>query len=121
MPYQHGAGPVRPANGSDLNGLIRLGTVDLFEDYKISGGIRIAPNLRDNDVLFEFMNLKKRWDWGFTYYRSTTKVEFEQDPTNPSSFIPPRKVFATYYLARLNYAFDRVQGMTEQPSLLHSA
>ncbi|HTM91452.1 MAG TPA: hypothetical protein VL095_03470, partial [Flavisolibacter sp.] len=111
MPYQHGAGPVRPANGSDLNGLIRLGTVDLFEDYKISGGIRIAPNLRDNDVLFEFMNLKKRWDWGMTYYRSTTKIEFEQDPNNPSSFIPPRKVFATYYLARLNYAFDRVKSI----------
>jgi hypothetical protein len=111
MPYQHGAGPVRPANGSDLNGLIRLGTIDLFEDYKISGGFRIAPNLRDNDVLFEFMNLKKRWDWGLTYYRSTTKVEFEQDPSNPSSFIPPRKVFATYYLARLNYAFDRVKSI----------
>jgi hypothetical protein len=48
-----------------------MGTVDLFEDYKISGGLRIAPNLGTMMCLFEFMNYKKRLDWGFTYYRSS--------------------------------------------------
>ena len=37
-----------------------MGTSDLMEDMKFTGGIRIAPNLRDNDVLFEFPNLRKR-------------------------------------------------------------
>jgi hypothetical protein len=47
QPYQNGAGPINPSNDNDLNGLIRMGTVDLFEDFKLSGGFRIAPNLRD--------------------------------------------------------------------------
>lgn len=106
QPFQHGAGPIRPANGNDLNGLVRLGTTDLFEDYKISGGFRLAPNLRDNDVLFEFTNLKKRWDWGFTYYRST-----EQDYVLRENNWYLGKLFSTYYLARLNYAFDRVKSI----------
>jgi hypothetical protein len=105
--YAGGAGPIRPANGNDLNGLIRLGTVDLFEDYKISGGFRVAPNLRDNDVLFEFMNLKKRLDWGLTYYRSTQQVDIQDNGGN----YYPGKIFYNYYLAKLNYAFDRVRSL----------
>jgi hypothetical protein len=64
-------GPITlTGTGSEIMGMVRVGTADLFEDYKISGGFRIAPNLKDNDVLFEFTNLRKRWDWGVTYYRS---------------------------------------------------
>ena len=44
QPYAGGQGPIDPANGNDLNGLIRMGTTDLFEDIKISGGFPIiAP------------------------------------------------------------------------------
>ncbi len=109
QPYTR-TGPIDPANGNSLNGLIRMGTVDLFENYKLSGGFRIAPNLRDNDVLFEFTNLKKRWDWGFTYYRST--IETYTDTTGngrlPSVYV---KQHSNYYLARFAYAFDRVRSI----------
>lgn len=114
QPYQGGVGPVRLANGNDLNGMIRLGTADLFEDYKISGGIRIAPNLRDNDVLFEFINLKKRWDWGLTFYRSSQQLSIllaQPTPSNPYPPSYPGKLFNTYYLARFNYAFDRTKSL----------
>src|SRR5439155_9256238 len=37
-----GQGPIDPSNGNEINGLIRVGTADLFEDYKISGGFRLA-------------------------------------------------------------------------------
>lgn len=104
--YAGGAGPVRPSNGNDLNGLIRLGTADLFEDYKISGGIRIAPNLSDNDVLFEFTNLKKKMDWGLTFYRSMQEYNIA---TNFGYL--PGKIFNTYYLGRVNFAFDRVKSL----------
>ena len=107
--YQGGAGPVRPSNGNDISGLIRLGTTDLFEDYKVSGGFRIAPNLRDNDILFEFMNLKKRWDWGLTYYRSNQEVSIQVAPSSPNYL--PGKMYSNYYLGRLNYAFDRVRSL----------
>lgn len=102
-----GAGPVDPANGNDLNGLIRMGTADLFEDYKLSGGFRIAPNLRDNDVLFEFSNLRKRVDLGFTYYRSSQGLNFQ---FGSGEFLPGKQ-FSSYYLARVRYALDRVRSL----------
>lgn len=110
QPYAGGSGPIDPSNGNDLNGLIRLGTVDLFEDFKISGGIRVAPNLRDNDVLFEFTNLRKRFDWGFTYYRSSNTVSVT---LNGSGVNRPflAKNFSNYYLGRLKYAIDRVRSI----------
>lgn len=113
QPYAGGAGPIEPANGNDLNGLIRMGTVDLFEDYKISGGIRLAPNLRDNDILFEFNNLRKRLDWGFTYYRSSaeTVVDTSHGRVPDQNLWPFVKQHSNYYLARLSYPFDRVRSV----------
>ncbi|RYY40250.1 MAG: hypothetical protein EOO08_07645 [Chitinophagaceae bacterium] len=113
--YTGGTGPINPSNGSQINGLIRMGTVDLFEDYKISGGFRIAPNLRDNDILFEFTNYRKRLDWGFTYYRSSARADVGvvlQD-TSGNAFLVgfPGKVHSNYYLARLRYAIDKVRSL----------
>lgn len=103
QPYGGGAGPIYLSNGGDFNGLIRLGTSDLMEDVKFTGGIRIAPNLRDNDVLFEFYNLRKRLDWGATYYRSSNQVAINN--------LYDGKIFSSYYLARLRYALDRVRSL----------
>ncbi len=113
QPYAGGVGPIDPSNGNDLNGIIRMGTADLFEDYKVSGGIRIAPNLRDNDILFEFTNLKHRFDWGFTYYRSS----YENTIDTSKSFLGNGtmalvKQHSSYYLARLGYAFDKVKRLS---------
>lgn len=102
QPYGGGAGPIYLSNGNDFNGMIRLGTSDLMEDVKFTGGIRIASNLRDNDVLFEFYNLRKRLDWGVTYFRSSNQVQFSNTP-----YIG--KEFSNYYLARLRYPLDRVR------------
>lgn len=105
QPYGGGAGPIYMSNGSDFNGLIRMGTSDLMEDVKFSGGIRIAPNLRDNDVLFEFTNLRKRLDWGVFYYRSSTQVSF---PSLPDYL---GKEFHNYYMVRLKYPLDRTRSI----------
>ena len=105
QPYGGGAGPIYMSNGSDFNGLIRMGTSDLMEDVKFSGGIRIAPNLRDNDVLFEFTNLRKRIDWGLLYYRSSNQVSFTDAPQYLG------KQFSNYYLVRLKYPFDRTRSL----------
>ncbi len=106
QPYGGGYGPIQLSNGSDFNGLIRVGTSDLIEDVKFTGGIRIAPNLRDNDVLFEFYNLRKRLDWGFTYFRSSNSVTFDVGGAGY-----PGKEFSNYYLARLRYPLDRIRSL----------
>jgi hypothetical protein len=103
-----GSLPVQPANGSNLNGLIRMGTSDLMEDVKITGGFRIASNLRDNDVLFDFVNQRKRLDWGFTYYRSNQQVGFSDNNGIP---IGNGKIFSSYYLAKLKYPLDDVRSI----------
>ena len=65
QPYGGGNGPIQLSNGDDFNGIIRMGTSDLFEDVKFTGGFRLATsNLSDYDVLFSFMNYRKRLDWG---------------------------------------------------------
>jgi hypothetical protein len=107
-----GTGPISPANGSELAGLIGMGTVDLFEDYKISGGFRVASNLKDNDILFEATNLRKRFDLGFTYYRSKTKDYI--DTSGGATFdpdLPLVKKISNYYLARVKYPFDKVRSL----------
>ena len=68
--YLNGEGPIQLASSTPLNGIIRIGTSDLMEDLKFSGGYRLATNLKDNDWLFQFQNLRRRIDWGFTYYRN---------------------------------------------------
>ncbi len=98
QPYGGGRGPIYLSNGNSFNGMIRMGTSDLMEDYKFTGGVRIASNLRDNDVLFNFTNQRKRFDWGVTYFRST--VEYSD-----------AKQFETYYLANLKYPLDRVRSI----------
>ncbi|GAA4322255.1 hypothetical protein GCM10023184_08520 [Flaviaesturariibacter amylovorans] len=115
QPFAGGAGPIDPANGNDLNGLIRLGTVDLFEDYKISGGFRIAPNLRDFDVLAEFTNQRNRLDWGFSYYRSNRsyieQLLVQVDGNPPIPIDAGVKTHSNYYLGRVRYALDRTKSL----------
>lgn len=110
QPYGGGFGPIYMSNGNDFNGLIRMGTSDLMEDFKFTGGIRIASNLRDNDVLFEFYNMRKRLDWGVTYYRSNTQGVAVLD-TDPPIPISNAKIFSNYYLFRLKYPLDRVRSI----------
>ncbi|HEX7902538.1 MAG TPA: hypothetical protein VF487_01575 [Chitinophagaceae bacterium] len=104
QPYGGGSGPIYLSNGNSFNGLIRMGTSDLMEDYKFTGGIRLASNLIDNDVLFSFMNQRKRLDWGITYFRSSNK----SNVPSPSGSLEV-KDYSTYYLVNLKYPLDRVR------------
>jgi hypothetical protein len=78
--------------------MIRLGISDIMEDIKVSGGVRLSSNLKDNDWLFQFTNLRKRVDWGLTYYRSVQSVNFQ------SGY--PGKIFSNLYQGSISYPFD---------------
>lgn len=82
QPYAGGAGPIQLGNGSNLNFTFRTSVSDLFEDIKFIGGLRLGTNLRDNDYLFGYQNYRKRFDWGFTYYRTVSHagVGFSSNP-----------------------------------------
>jgi hypothetical protein len=104
--YQGGAGPVTLSSNNGLNGIINLGTADIMEDIKVSGGFRLSTNLKDNDWLFQFSNLTRRVDWGLMYYRNVQQVGF----TSGSS-VYPGKIFSNLYQGSISYPFDEVRSV----------
>lgn len=52
-----------------MNLYTKLGAIDLFEDYKITAGIRWSFNLTIDEFLLSIENLKKRLDKQYIYYR----------------------------------------------------
>jgi hypothetical protein len=52
-----------------LNGFIKLGINDLLEDYRITGGFKLAGDFNSNEYFLSYENLKKRLDKKITFYR----------------------------------------------------
>ncbi|HRD56512.1 MAG TPA: hypothetical protein PK504_00620 [Ferruginibacter sp.] len=110
--YGGGSGPIMLNSSTPLNGLIRLGTSDLLEDIKISGAFRIGTNLKDNEWLASFQNLKRRIDWGLTYYRNVQNTDILITDTLGNPFAAyPGKVFTNLYQANIAYPFDEVKSV----------
>jgi hypothetical protein len=54
-----------------MNVLTKIGTVDLFEDYRITGGFRFAGNFDSNEYLLSIEDLKGKFDKQLIYHRQT--------------------------------------------------
>jgi hypothetical protein len=109
QPYAGGQGPVQLSNGDDFNGIVRMGTSDLFEDMKFMGGFRLATsNLSDYDLLLSFMNYRKRIDWGVSVYRTNQEVGFLLSPSGPAY---PGLMRSTLYTLNLQYPLDKVRSI----------
>ncbi len=104
--YGGGAGPIRLGGSSPVSGLIRMGTSDLMEDIKINGGFRIGSGLKDNEWLLNYQNLKRRLDWGLTFYRTVTGVGFEGN-----GLFFPGKSFTNLYQVNISYPFDNAKSL----------
>jgi hypothetical protein len=52
-----------------LNLLTKIGAVDLFENYKITGGFRFSGNFDSNEYLLSLENLKGKFDKQFVFHR----------------------------------------------------
>ena len=102
--YQNGSGPITLNSGSPLNGLISLGTSDLMEDIKFTGGFKLSTNLKDNEWLGNYQNLKRRIDWGVSYYRNVQGLDVPKDSTFASLFLG--KVFTNLYQVNVAYPFN---------------
>lgn len=101
QPYAGGSGPIQLNNGNDFNFTFRVGVSDLMEDVKFVGGVRFGTTLSDKDVFFTYQNLRKRIDWGFTYYRSNVTNFFN---TSFNSVL-----HTNLYQANFAYPFNEVK------------
>jgi hypothetical protein len=115
QPYGGGSGPIYLSNTDALNGIIRMGISDLFEDVKFLGGFRIASNLRDNDYFASYQNLRKRIDWGVTYFRQIQNQFPIFDPvTDPIKPYLSNTMFSNLYQGNISYPFDEVRSLRAQ-------
>jgi hypothetical protein len=106
--YGGGSGPISFTSDNGLNGIIRLGTADIMEDIKISGGFRISSDLKNNDWLFQFSDLRNRIDWGLLYYRNTQQIGFTSGGAATSY---PGKLFSNLYQGSVSYPFDEIRSV----------
>ncbi|MEO5889268.1 MAG: hypothetical protein ABIQ31_03400 [Ferruginibacter sp.] len=104
QPYQGGQGPINLSSNTVLNGLVRLGTSELLEDVKITGAFKISTNLKDNEWLIGYTNLKRRLDWGVIYYRNVAGayVYIDQNPYLG-------RVYTNLYQGSVSYPFDNTK------------
>jgi len=104
--YAGGSGPIMLNSGSVLNGLIRMGTSELLEDVRITGGFKIGSNLKDNEWFMSYQNYKRRIDWGATYYRNVVNYDFGVLDNSGSVVNSPGKIFTNLYQVNVSYPFD---------------
>jgi len=112
--YAGGAGPVMLSSSTPLNGLITLGVSDLMEDIKVTGAFKISTNLKDNEWLISYQNLKRRLDWGVTYYRNTVAgpdLALVDGSGNVLEGPWPSRIFTNLYQGNISYPFDRVKSI----------
>ena len=110
QPYAGGAGPIFLSNADIFNGIIRMGTSELMEDLKFTGGFRIATNLQDVDYLVQFQNLKRRLDWGLTYFRTTTTDFPIYNPSDqPIKSALSNKLYSNLYQVNFAWPLDEVR------------
>ena len=105
--YRGGAGPINLSNGNAFNGVIRLGTSDLMEDWKFAGGFRLSTDFKDNEYIVSTQYLKKRFDYGLTYYRNTQRVLVGDNQGN--QFVS--KLYTNLYQGTVSYPFSRIKSL----------
>ena len=60
-----------------LNFFFKVGLVDLFEDYRLTGGMRVTTNFESYEYLVTLENLKKRIDEKWVYHRQTFREVYD--------------------------------------------
>jgi hypothetical protein len=106
QPYGGGAGPIMLTSNTPLNGLITMGASDLMEDHRINGGFKISTNFKDNEWFVNYQNLKRKIDWGITYYRNVIGSDVNLIFSPSYREITPGKLFTNLYQANVSYPFD---------------
>jgi Tol biopolymer transport system component len=85
-----------------LNFLFKVGAKDLFEDYRIVGGIRLSTDFDSNEYLFSVENLRKRLDKQFIFHRQVFQSQTQ------SSYL---KTFSHEAFFILKYPINQVSAL----------
>jgi WD40 repeat protein len=86
-----------------FNLLFKLGANDLFEDYKIIGGVRFGLDFESNEYLLSFENLKRRLDRQIIFHRQA----YENYAVDESDTYYPLKTHTHELFYSLRYPFSQ--------------
>jgi hypothetical protein len=70
----------------NFNMLIKVGANDLFEDYRIVGGVRLPTDMNSSEYLLSFENLKNRLDEQVIFHRQTFNYDTDEYSTRIKSY-----------------------------------
>lgn len=106
QPFTGGYSPIYINSG--VNALFKLGAIDLMEDYRIVGGANLNFNLKNNEYIISFENLKKRLD---------KQIVFHRQPIETTDGYYYYKVQSHQGLYIVKYPFDQVRSLRGNVSL----
>ncbi len=76
QPFTNSRSPIYMNPG--FKAFIKMGVTDLFEDYHLTGGVRLSLNLRNNEYFASYKNLKKRLDKEWVFHtRALTEYQYD--------------------------------------------
>jgi len=96
-----------------LNLLFKVGANDLFEDYRLIGGVRFATDFDSNEYLLSFENLKKQLDKQLLFHRQVFK-NYTED-----SYVTNIKTFTHEVMGSLKYPFSQTLAIKGTASFRH--
>ncbi|MDR1672922.1 MAG: hypothetical protein LBS09_05630 [Bacteroidales bacterium] len=85
-----------------FNMLFKLGTNDLFEDYKIIGGVRFGMDFNSNEYLLSFENLKRRLDRQVIFHRQA--IENYAEDANLNYYLLKTHTHELFYALRYPFS-----------------
>lgn len=85
-----------------INALFKIGTRDLFEDYRLVGGVKFSSDFSSNEYMLSFENLKHRIDKQLVFHRQSFRNE-------TATYI--EKVYSHEVLYSLKYPFSQVKAL----------
>ncbi len=98
-----------------LNLLFKVGADDLFEDYRLIGGVRFATDFDSNEYLLSFENLKNRLDKQVVFHRQV----FKSYTADATSYQPNIKTFTHELLGSLKWPFNQTLAIKGTASFRH--
>ncbi len=93
-----------------FNLLFKVGVNDLFEDYRLVGGVRFSADFNSNEYLISFENLKNRLDQQVIFHRQAINNQYD------NSLV---KTYTHQVLGSVKYPFNQVLALKGTASFRH--
>lgn len=93
-----------------FNMFFKVGANDLFEDYRLVGGVRFSSDFNSNEYLLSFENLSRRLDQQLVFHRQVLNNQYETALT---------KTFTHEVLGSVKYPFSQVLALKGTASFRH--